>query len=327
MRLGAYVVSLVTILLAAYIVPMPLVEFSPGGATSIPPLITVADEVETTPIEGDLSLLTVRLTQPTIVESIRALTTPVRDLEWRDAVIPRGIENQDYFDFQRAEFQRTFELAVAVGLREAGYDVPTRSRPVVAQVLETGPAAGELRAGDLIRTFDGQEVTSADELIELASDLEVGDTVQLVVDRAGEEVEVELEAGRVPGLDRPGIGISLGTATVSDLPFDVELEDTGIGGPSAGMMIALTVFDLVSDEDLTAGREIAGTGTISAEGRIGEIGGIQEKVIAAHEAGAELILVPAAQEEASLAVAPEGLTVVGVATIEEAIEALRRTRG
>ncbi len=321
-RLVAYVVSLCTIVLAAFVVPMPLVEFSPGGATSIPPLIRI-EEVDTTPIDGDISLLTVRLAQPTFAETVRAWTTPVRDLVWRDAVIPRGVRNVDYFDYQRAEFRRTFEVAVAVGLREAGYEVPAETSPIVAQVLPTGPAADLLKAGDLITAVNGSAVATADELIARASGLELGDTVTLEVDRAGEVMTVDVTAGRVPGLERAGIGISLGTAPVIDLPFPVEMGDTSIGGPSAGMMIAVTVFDLVADEDLARGRSITGTGTIDIEGRVGPIGGIQEKVVAAANAGAEAMLIPASQEAEARSVAPDGLTLLPVATIGEAIAALR----
>lgn len=326
MRGIAYLLSLLVLALAAFVVPMPLVEFSPGGATSIPPLIEI-EQVDTTPIRGDLSLLTIRVSQPTLAEAVRAGVTPVRDLVRREQVIPAGVDNDSYFDLQRSEFQRAFEVAVAVGLRAAGRDVEISTAPLVQQVLSTGPAGGVLSPGDLVETIDGQPVATAEELIEAAQGLEAGDTVTLEIDRAGEQRTVEVTAGRVPGLDHPGIGVGLSTA--SDrvaLPFPVELSDTSIGGPSAGMMVALTVYDLVAAEDLAAGRDISGTGTISPDGRVGPIGGIEEKVIAASDAGASIMLIPAGQESVVRTVAPEGLRIVPVATLTEAIAALR-TRG
>lgn len=323
-RAGAYLLSAVTIVSAAFVVPMPLIEFSPGGSTPVPDLIEIADEVETTPIEGELSLLTIRLTQPSFAEVVRAWTTPIRDLEPRSQVIPAGVEDDDYFDLQRSEFRRTFELAVAVGLRAAGQEVAVRSAPIVVNVLAGGPSDDVLQPGDLVRGVDGRTVVSSEELIEAARDLEAGDEVELTVDRAGETLEVTVTAARVPDLDRPGLGIALGTtADAVDLPFEVQMKDTRIGGPSAGMMIAVTVFDLVSGEDLAAGRHIAGTGTVDETGRVGPIGGIEEKVAAAAQSGASIVLIPASQEVEARAVQPEGLTLIAVSTVEEAIEALR----
>lgn len=324
-RALAYGLSLLVVTLAASIVPMPLVEFSPGGATSIPEeLMEVEDTVDITPISGDLSLLTVRLSQPSIAETVRAMVSEDRDLQSRRAVFPEGVQDDDYLDLQQEEFRRTFELAVAVGLRAAGEDIRFSSAPLVAQVVAGGPADGHLRAGDIVRSIDGQPVGTSAEVIEAAGQLSVGQRVELRVEREGEEIDVEVVAGRIPELDRPALGISLLDVTEDvELPEGIEMRSTRIGGPSAGMMVALTAYDLWSDEDLAAGRHIAGTGTIDAEGRVGPIGGVGEKVVAAAAAGADVLLVPAAQEAEAMARAREGLRIVPVATLDEAIAALR----
>jgi PDZ domain-containing protein len=321
----AYGLSLLLVLLAAVTVPMPLVEFSPGGATSIPErLVEIDEDVPTTPITGDLSLLTVRLSQPSLVEVVRAAVSPTRDLARRAAVFPEGVESREYLDQQQDEFRRTFELAAAVGLRAAGEDVTVSSLPLVAQVLPGGPADGRLQPGDLVEAIDGRSVRSRAELIEEAGDLALGQTIVLTVQRDGEEVDVEVVAGEVPELDRPGIGVSLLDVPQDvELPEGIEMRSTRIGGPSAGMMIALTVYDLWSDEDLVAEREIAGTGTIDGEGFVGPVGGVGEKVVAAAAAGAEIMLVPASQEEEARRRVRGDLEVIPVATLDDAIAALR----
>lgn len=121
----------------------------------------------------------------------------------------------------------------------------------------------------------------------------------------------------------PGLGILIETvADELDLPFDLALADTRIGGPSAGLMIALTVYDLLDEEDLLDDRTVYGTGSLDAEGRVGPVGGVPEKMRSAAEA--DLVLVPAMLVDDARAAAPEGLEIVGVATFEEALEALRR---
>lgn len=324
MRRIAYLLSSLTVLFATFSVPMPLVEFSPGGSTVVAPLIEVDADVATTPINGELSFLTVRLSQPTVAEVVRAWTSSFRDLEPRSQVIPAGTDDDEYFDFQRSQFQRSFEIAVAVGLQAAGEPVSVETAPLIAQVLRGGPADRLLQAGDVVEAINGERVTTADELITAAYGLELGDRVQLTVERAGAELEVEVVAGRVPGLDRPGLGVSLATVPDDvDLPFPIRMGDTRIGGPSAGMMIAVTIYDLFTEEDLTAGRTIAGTGTVDRNGTVGPIGGIREKVAAAVQAGADIMLVPASQAAQARAVEPAELTIVPVATVQEAIAALQ----
>lgn len=320
-----YGISLAVIAWAMVVVPMPLVEFSPGGATPIPPLIDVSGvtDVETTDINGQLSLLTVRVDQPNFVETVIDWTTGV-DLQNRRNVIPSGIEQEEYFRLQRLQFARAFELAAAVGLRAAGFDVEVNDAPVVFSVLPGGPSDGRLETGDVILALDGTPVASSEELIAELQDAQEGERLELRIRRNGDEVDVVVEAGPVPDLERPGLGVLVMTVAGDiRLPFPIQLEATSIGGPSAGMMTALTVYDLFSAEDLAAGRVIAGTGTIDAEGRVGAIGGIEEKVVAAERAGVEILLIPASQR-GEVDDVPPGIELVAVNTLQEAIDALRR---
>lgn len=323
MRRIAYLLSAALVVWAAIDVPMPFIETVPGSATSIAPLLDLDTEV--TPVTGELALLTIRNRQPGVAETVAAWVDPDRELVRTHLVLPPGTDREEYFRLQQRSFDRAFRIAVAVGLRAAGFDTDVSTRPVVFSVLPDGPSAGRLEPGDVILAVQGAEVRSGEELIAELRDIELGDAVTIEVQRAAERLTVELRAGNVPGLDRPGIGIAIETiANDVELPIDATLEDTGIGGPSAGMMIALTVYDLVSPEDLTRGRLVAGSGTIDAQGNVGAIGAIEQKLVAASDAGATLVLVPASQVDEARAGAPEGLEVVGVATLDEAIEALRR---
>lgn len=325
MRRIAYGLSLLVVVLAAATVPMPLVEFSPGGATSIPErLLEVDESLDITPISGDMSLLTVRLSHPSLLEVVRAALSPLRDLEPRSTVFPTDVRDDEYLQLQRDEFGRTFELAVAVGLRAAGEDVSFSSAPLVAQVVPGGPADGHLRAGDIVLAIDGREVDSRAQLIEAAGDLSLGQEVVLAIERDGRELDVPVEAGRIPELDRPALGISLVDVTEDvELPEGIDMRNTRIGGPSAGLMIALTTYDLFSEVDLADGREIAGTGTIDADGLVGPVGGVGEKVVAAAAAGADVMIVPAAQEAEARSRVRGDLRLIAVETLDEAIAALR----
>src|SRR4029450_11888565 len=105
-------------------------------------------------------------------------------------------------------------------------------------------------------------------------------------------------------------------------PFDVKIDLGEIGGPSAGLMFTLGIIDKLKPEDLTGGKIIAGTGTIDDEGAVGPIGGIPQKLVGAHAAGAQLFLVPKDNCAEALRNAVPGLPMAEVATVDDALTAL-----
>lgn len=322
-RVGVFLLSVVVVGLAAFLVPMPLSESAPGGAVEVGPLVEV--DAPTTELNGTLSLLTAHIDQPSIVEVVRAMVDDDRTLGRPDRFVPPTVDQRIYVELQQEEFRRAFQVAAAVGLSTAGFEVELDTAAQVVGVLPDGPADGQLEVGDIIRSFRGTPVGTAEELVEVSRGIRDGERALLEVTRDGRTVEVAVVAGDVPGLDRPGMGITLQTLEEDiDLPVDVDLVDQrGIGGPSAGLMVALTVHDLVAEEDLLGGRVVVGTGTVEGDGSVGHIGAIPEKTISAIAAGADLMLVPAAQAAAARGAADGRVEVVGVATVQDAIEALR----
>lgn len=338
-RATVYAVSLALLLWAGSVVPLPYTEYVPGTPTSIPPLLEVAG-TETSELQGDTALLTVLLRPSTTRTAVGALLDDDRRLRPTAEVVPPDVDREEFLEQERRRFQRQFEVAAAVGAEAADVEVTLATAPLVVDVMASGPAEGRLQAGDVVRRVEGEEVTGAEQLQQRIRRQEAGDAVTVQVDRRGELVEVEvvlepletLSGGaptegapdRAPeGPGPPGLGILIETvADRLELPFELELAQTRIGGPSAGLMIALTVYDLLADEDLLAGRTVYGTGSVDAEGRVGPVGGVPEKMRST--ADADVVLVPGDLLEQARAAAPDGPRVVGVATFEEALEALRR---
>ncbi len=323
-RRTAYALSLGLVLWAGATVPLPLVEYVPGVPTDIPELIEF-DGVEVGEIDGRTSLLTVTLRQQPTLSALWAAVHPEREIQRFDEVYPPDLERDEYLRLQRERFGRQFEVAAAVGARAAGHDAELVTEVVVVDVVLDGPADGRLRPGDVVLRVDGTEVTSADQLQNVVFDREVGTTIDLEVAFEGEVRTESIRLGQVPGSDGPRIGIVIQTAVDElRLPFDVRLrEGTRIGGPSAGLMIGLTVYDLLAEEDLVAGRTVMGTGSLDVDGAVGTVGGVPEKMRAARAAGADLVLVPHTQIAIAREAAPD-LQVVGVRTFEDALDALRR---
>ncbi len=237
------------------------------------------------------------------------------------------------------------QVAQYVALRALGYD-DARIEPgavVVAELvcLEAGPSgctryapADEvLDPGDTLLTADGVPLGTVDDLIAQLKGKRPGDTLQLEIDRPGQgnrTVDVELIASP-DDPERTIVGfIPFDTATVH-LPFEIDIDTGRIGGPSAGLAFTLTLIDELSPGDLTGGLDVAVTGTIELDGRVGAIGGLPQKVSAVRQMGVHHFLVPASQSDTDLARAREiggdEVEIIPVATLDEALAALRRLGG
>jgi PDZ domain-containing protein len=180
---------------------------------------------------------------------------------------------------------------------------------------------GKLRPGDAIVSVAGSPADSYPKLRAILEAKSPGTTVPVVVTRAGKRISVPVTLGPAPkGAHGGSLGISVPQTSVCLTPYTVDLGlGNEIGGPSAGLMFALGIMDKVGHTDLTDGRFIAGTGTISPDGKVGPIGGIQLKMIAARDKGASVFLAPADNCADVRGATPSGLQVVKVSTLHEAV--------
>lgn len=317
--------GLVAVLGTAVLVPLPLVVISPGSAESVPRRVTFEGEPKDK-VSGQLFFLTVAVSQPTPFEAVVAWIDDDQDVLPRQRVIPEGVDEGEYIKAQRRVFTESARVATAVGLRAAGRDVRFSGEgALVAGVVPGSPADGKLRGGDVIVAVDGRPIALASDLIAVTARAKEGDVVRLAVQRDGNEREVDVTLRKIGQLDRPALGVSVTTQGFDiALPFQVKVDQGQIGGPSAGFMIALTVYELADEGDLARGRRIAGTGTIDASGAVGPVGGVPQKVRAAEKAGATLFLVPPDELQQARKAAGKKLKVVAVSSLDHAIEALRR---
>jgi PDZ domain-containing protein len=249
---------------------------------------------------------------------------PKVDLEPRPRVIPPGVRRDEFLQAQLRLFRESADVAAAVGLQRAGYPVRVSGGGArVVGVIAGSPADGVLREGDVIVAVDGRPVRTASDVAEATARI-AGDQPLPVTFRRGDEVRtVTLRVTKVSQLGRPGLGVALVSLDPQIvLPFPVTIDQDDIGGPSAGLMMALTVFDLADPGDLAQGRVIAGTGTIDLNGNVGPVGGVRQKVLAAEAARAVVFVVPADEAKEARKAAGNRLAIKPVRTFDEALDAL-----
>jgi len=190
---------------------------------------------------------------------------------------------------------------------------------VVVHPEQGFPAYGVLKAGDVITAVDGQPVTGQASLSKLIDAHPAGRTLTMTITRDGQSHQVQVGTRQSGG--HPVMGVQI--AEEYKFPFQVTISVGDIGGPSAGMMFSLGIIDKLTKLDLTAGRFIAGTGEIEANGKVDPIGGIQQKMIGARNAGATIFLTPAANCADTKGAVPAGLRLVKVSTLNQAVTYLQ----
>jgi len=229
-----------------------------------------------------------------------------------EQMFPRGTTGDQVEQENAAEMTGSQQEAIAIALRKVGKQVP---EVVTISSVQPDAASGTtLKAGDVIRSVAGVPATSASAVRDAIQRTKAGASVTVVVSRAGTQRTLPVKTGSADG--RTVLGVMLRTSF--DFPVKVRINAGDVGGPSAGMMFSLAIYDKLTPGALTGGAEIAGTGTIDASGQVGPIGGIRQKLVGAREGGASYFLAPSDNCPEVVGHVPEGLQVVRVATFDQA---------
>lgn len=299
------------------------VKDADGNVKDIP-LVTIADE-QTYDTDGSLSLTTISIAgsreqSATWMELLVAWFDVSKAVLPVDEVFPEGQTVEDRNEANQVMMEDSQQRAAIAALRELGYEFDTV--PVVNSVQNGAPADGKLLPGDVLLAVDGTAITKPDEVATIVQAAD-GAAVTFTVRREGAEQDVTItpHEGEVEGEKRWLVGISV-ASYVEKLPVDITFEVGNVGGPSAGMMFALAIYDMLTPGELTGGAEVAGTGTIDAEGNVGAIGGIAQKMYGAKQAGADYFLAPETNCKDVVGHVPDGLQVISTATLEDSIAAL-----
>lgn len=342
----ASTLMLIALLCAGVFIPVPYAEMSPGptvntlGEHDGEPVLHIAGR-KTYPTSGHLNMTTVRVTSAdyrmNLVEAVYGWLAHDNKVVPHDTLYPDGKTEEQSTQENAEEFSQSQESAKVAALKEL--DVPVKSWVIVSTVLKGSPAEGRLHAGDVIKSVDGTAVKAPEDVAKLVTKHKPGEKVSFTITPAKaqaaaekqnrtateeETVTITTTKSEDGGEDRAIVGISAGTDHTFPFTIDIKLAD--VGGPSAGLMFALGIYDKLTPGSLTGGTFVAGTGTIDDTGKVGPIGGIEMKTVAARDKGATYFLTPKDNCATAARDTPEGLTLVKVDTIGDALGALKDIR-
>ncbi|WP_054024127.1 PDZ domain-containing protein [Bacillus sp. FJAT-28004] len=214
-------------------------------------------------------------------------------------------------------------VAAAVAMEKAGVGDGIKPDGIrIIAIVKDSPAEQKLQAGDIIDEMNGQAVISIGEMTSyMEKSVKPGESVQITLRRAGVKTQVEVATkASADSPERAVFGISVQTELLLDIPLSIDYKRfmAHIGGPSHGAMLTLAIIDQLTPGGVTYGNQVAGTGTIEADGSIGLIGGIKQKAYAISRTDADVFFVPAELEEDARSGAPD-LNIVPVKTIDDVL--------
>ncbi|MTB64476.1 PDZ domain-containing protein [Streptococcus sp. zg-86] len=336
-------IVLSTVLLwVAFLFPLPYYVESPGGASDIRSVLTVAGKKDDKP--GSYNFVYVQVKPATAVQLLLAA------LDSHSDIIPKqelagGANSEEFYRISQFYMETSQNMAKYQGLKLAKKDTSLEFFGVyVLNVTEDSTFKQILNIADTVVSVNGKTFKSSPELIDYVSGLTLGSDVEVGYLSSGKELTAK---GKIIKLEngKNGIGIGLVDHTEVKSSEKIDFQTGNIGGPSAGLMFTLAIYTQLADPDLRDGRVIAGTGTIEQDGSVGDIGGADKKVLSAAKAGASIFFAPnnpvdpeilkqkpdakTNYEEAMEAVKKDKLTiqVVPVTNVQEAIDYLKKTKG
>lgn len=295
------------------------VETEGGGVEEVPVIEVTGRETDET--TGSLRMTTVAVRDRlTLMDAMRFWLDPAQVVVPRDQVFPPDRSRDEVRESNVAEMVGSENSAEAAAYRYLGIPM----QPRVEGVDPDGPAGGRLEPGDILTSVDGARVSDAAEVVEEVSAHRPGDEVGIGFLRADEEMMTTTTlapAGPDGDPEQGRLGILVGDTPADGTDVQISVAPD-VGGPSAGLILAIAIVDRLSPGEATGGADVAGSGTIRPDGTVGSIGGIRHKIRAASEEGATEFLVPAANCGEAVQSPPEGIRLIEVSTLSGALEAL-----
>jgi PDZ domain-containing protein len=325
---------------------------TPGDATPVAPLITIHG-VKTNAKHDQILLTDVYLSTLSVWQEIVDHFKSHVQFVPADELTEPGVSTGELTAQGFLEMSDAKQAAEVAAFRSLGWRVPSSpAGTVVTGVVESSPAAAaNLHVGDEIVGVNTTTIRSNCQLVSYFHDKAPGTAVNLKVDRVkisntgvltyGSVSSVLLVTAAVPdyvapsscpgitGADRSWLGVSLEDGFHFRLPATVKIDTANIGGPSAGLAMTLTLINKLSAGSLTGGHVIAATGTMSVDGQVGAVGGVEEKAVAVHRAGATYFIVPDGDGDVNAARAADqpDLTILPVRSLKQALHDLQRLGG
>ena len=308
------------IIIFLFFYEFPYVIYTPGGIVNLEDRIEVENSRDT---EGSLNMSYVSLVKGTLPMILLSYCLPNWDLVKSSEITAPDESVNELLELEKLYMQSSIDNATILAYEKAGKELNI-TREVNNIVYISDDADTDLEIYDELLTADGIEVNDVAELREIVNSKNEGDSITFLVNRNGKEKECSAKIYNTED------GLKVGVSFLTTYEYETNPEisvatKASESGSSGGLMLTLAIYNAITDEDITKGRTIVGTGTISLDGTVGAIDGVKYKILGAVKSDAEIFLCPMENYEETLSVKEEfdlDIEIHGVATFDEALEYL-----
>src|SRR4030042_2408932 len=317
-----FLIIIITVLILLNLIPTHYFLIIPGQAINLSKNITVENGEKDA--KGQFLLTSTAIIKANLLLYIYGFFDPNIDLKNKDDEILLNMKQKDYIDIMEKLMQESQMISQVVAIRKAGYSTEISGRGILINgILDNSPAKNKLLPGDVIIKIDEQPVYILEEFSEIIRSYNLSKIVKILFLRDNSTYSTSIPLIELPGTDDETEGIGIGIyADTKDLqcrfPLKIEIDLEKIKGPSAGLMIALEMLNQLTENDLSSGLLIAGTGNLSMDGRITEVDGIKQKIISAKKHKADVFLVPQKNYPEALKFS-HGIRIIPVDDFDDAI--------
>lgn len=284
---------------------LPYYVMQPGDTHDLHEAIDVKDGH--TYKDGDFLFMTVQVIQPNIYQYVMASFKKYNHIMPLNDLRQKGENQKQYNARQMFYMNESQEAAAYTAYKKAGkHPELVHEGTRIVNIINGMPAEKKLQAGDIITKAEGQKLKKSEDLLRVLKGKKKGDKVSLTIRRDDKVKHMQVAIGQFPKEElkkqkkmnpkaspkKYGMGVQQVPNLKLDVTPPVHFHTEKIGGPSGGLMFTLDIYNRLTEKNWTKGYKIAGTGTMDTGGKVGPIGGIKDKVVAADSDGVEIFFAP-----------------------------------
>ena len=311
------------VLILLFTIELPYKVYAPGGMVELSKRVNVENGYAT---NGTLGMAYVSMIKGSIPYLLLSYVIPDWDIVSDTEIKYDNETMKERIEVDKISTEQSISSAIIASYTLAGKSVQVNEEVVHITYIDEH-ANTDLKLLDIVKSVEGKKIKNTKELKELLKNYQAGDKVTFQVLRSGKEIECT--ATLYDSSDGAKVGVMLTeTYDIEETPNCSVTMKQSESGPSGGLMMSLQIYNNLTEEDITKGKKIIGTGTIDNEGNVGAIGGVKYKLIGAARKHADIFLVPTDNYEEAISVKEShklDINIMAVSTLKDAIEALEKS--
>lgn len=318
--LKSYKIYIIVLILSIIVfnIKLPYYVLAPGG------IIPIDDRIKTeisSNSEGTINLLYVTQYEGNISSLLLSLFMKNWDTEKLEEVRISNETPKELHERNKIMLDNSIQNAIFVAYKKAGknIEITNKKNLIIGTTEENG-----LKINDEIISVNDINIEDINALKNIIDNKEVGEKLKVKIKRENKELEVEVPISLKNNTKVIGVVMITNYEYKLDPEIKINFKESE-GGSSGGIMMSVSIYNAITEKDITQGLNISGTGTIDINGNVGEIDGVKYKIMGAVKNNMDIVFVPKGNYDEAIETKKENnydIEIVSVETFDEVINYL-----